>query len=187
MCGVTPKYTLRERSHRVTQVLQQRVHTGRLDGPGHPGVSLQFLGVRFQTDLWLPARRHDVFAFFADAANLESITPPWLRFEVATPMPVSMARGALIDYRLRIHGIPLRWRAEITVWEPPHRFVDEQRHGPYRRWVHTHTFIEERGGTRISDEVDFEAPGPRFVNRLVMRDVRRIFEYRGRALHKLFA
>jgi len=143
--------------------------------------------VRFETDLWLPARRDDVFAFFADAANLESITPPWLRFHLDTPMPLTMARGALIDYRLRVHGIPLRWRAEITVWDPPHRFVDEQRHGPYRRWVHMHTFIEERGGTRVSDEVDFEAPGGTLLGRLVLRDIGRIFEYRRGMLHKLFA
>jgi ligand-binding SRPBCC domain-containing protein len=142
--------------------------------------------MRFHSDLWLPAPRDEVFAFFADAANLESITPPWLRFHLDTPTPLTMACGARIDYRLRIHGIPLRWRAEITVWEPPHRFVDEQRRGPYRRWVHTHVFTEERGGTRVSDEVDFEAPGPTFVTRLVVRDVRRIFAYRADALHKLF-
>ena len=143
--------------------------------------------MRFETELWLPARRADVFAFFADAANLEAITPPWLRFHVETPTPVTMARGALIDYRLRVHGIPLRWRAEITAWDPPHRFVDEQRRGPYHRWRHTHTFTEERGGTRVADAVEFEAPGGSLVTRLVARDVRRIFEYRRGMLHRIFS
>ena len=142
--------------------------------------------MRFETDLWLPAPRDTVFAFFANAGNLEQITPSWLRFEVTSRQPITMARGTLIDYRLRIRGLPVRWRAEITVWDPPHGFVDEQRRGPYRRWIHTHTFREERGGTRIGDQVDFSAPGGRLVDHLVLHDVRRIFEFRGRMLHKLF-
>ena len=141
--------------------------------------------MRFETTLWLPVPRERVFAFFAEAGNLETITPPWLRFEIMSPA-VAMTRGATIDYRLRIHGIPVRWRAEITVWDPPYRFVDEQRRGPYRRWVHTHTFTEERGGTRAADAVEFTAPGGALVDRLVLRDVRRIFAFRSEMLHKRF-
>ena len=85
----------------------------------------------FHTELWLPRGRDEVFPFFAEARNLEAITPPWLNFEVLTPAPVAMRAGALIDYRIRVHGIPIRWRTEIVEWNAPRRFVDVQLRGPY--------------------------------------------------------
>src|SRR5438105_4101409 len=92
--------------------------------------------VRIRTliqEQWLPVARDKVFAFFADAGNLDAITPPWLHFQVVTPQPMTLQAGAVIDYRLRVHGLPMPWQSEITIWEPPHRFVDVQRRGPYRR------------------------------------------------------
>ena len=142
--------------------------------------------MRLDTDVWLPRPIDEVFAFFADAANLEALTPPWLHFHILNPAIV-IERGALIDYRLKLHGVPLRWRSEISRWEPPHLFVDEQRKGPYRRWVHTHTFTAERGGTRVRDSVEFEAPLGWLVGGFVMRDVRKIFAFRQQALATLFA
>jgi GrpB-like predicted nucleotidyltransferase (UPF0157 family)/ligand-binding SRPBCC domain-containing protein len=141
--------------------------------------------MRFATDIWLPRPRDEVFRFFSDAANLETLTPPWLNFEILTPNIV-LRPGAVIDYRLRVYGIPLRWQSEISRWEPPERFVDEQRRGPYRRWVHTHTFVEERNGTRVGDAVEFEVPFAWVAGRLVMRDVRRIFAFRSATLLMLF-
>ena len=94
---------------------------------------------RLERDQWIPAPLEDVFAFFGDARNLERITPDTLRFEVRTPAPIEMKRGARIDYRLKIRGVPARWQSEITVWEPPRRFVDVQRRGPYRQWHHEYT------------------------------------------------
>ncbi len=139
------------------------------------------------TATWLPKPLPEVFAFFADAVNLETLTPPWLRFELRTPAPIKMAPGTLIDYRLRLHGLPIRWRSEIAVWEPPTRFVDEQRRGPYRLWRHAHTFAEEDGGTRVEDHVEFGAFGGLIVNEwIIARDLRRIFSYRHRQLHRLF-
>src|SRR3954451_64976 len=88
----------------------------------------------------LPGAPDEVFPFFADARNLEAITPPLLRFRVTTPEPIEMGAGTLLEYRLRIHGIPVRWRTLIEDWAPPHRFVDTQLRGPYARWHHTHTF-----------------------------------------------
>ena len=141
--------------------------------------------MRFATNIWLPRPREEVFRFFSDAANLERLTPPWLNFHILTP-GIELRPGALIDYRLRLYGIPLRWQSEISRWEPPERFVDEQRRGPYRSWVHTHTFVEERGGTRVADAVDFEVPFGWLVGGLVMRDVRRIFAFRTAALLRVF-
>ena len=141
--------------------------------------------MRFESDLWLPRQRDEVFAFFADAANLEAITPPWLHFHILNP-DVAIREGARIDYRLRLRGIPLTWQSEISRWDPPHVFVDEQRKGPYRRWVHTHGFAEERGGTRVSDAVEFEVPVGWLVGGFVMRDVKTIFAFRQQALLKRF-
>jgi GrpB-like predicted nucleotidyltransferase (UPF0157 family)/ligand-binding SRPBCC domain-containing protein len=141
--------------------------------------------MHFNTDIWLPRPRDEVFQFFSNAANLEALTPPWLHFEILTP-GVALRSGARIDYRLRLYGIPFRWQSEISRWEPPHRFVDEQRRGPYRRWVHTHTFTDERGGTLVADAVDFEVRFAWLTGALVMRDVRRIFAFRTEVLVKRF-
>ena len=139
------------------------------------------------SEVLLPRPPDEVFPFFADAGNLERLTPPWLRFEVLTPGPVEMRPGAAIDYRLRLRGAPIRWRSEITAWEPPFRFVDEQRRGPYRLWVHEHRFEERAGRTLASDRVRYAAPGGWLVDRLLVRpDLERIFEYRRAALRRIF-
>jgi len=141
----------------------------------------------FSSEQWLPATRDKVFPFFADAANLQEITPPWLDFRVATPQPLAMRVGALIDYRLKVHGIPLRWRSEITAWEPPHRFVDEQQRGPYRLWIHEHLFEERDGGTLVVDRVRYAVPGGALINWLFVRhDIARIFAHRTAALRQRF-
>jgi len=122
------------------------------------------------------------FAFFADARNLEAITPPWLRFRVVTPDPITMRPGTLIDYRLRLHGLPLRWRTRIDAWEPPRRFVDTQLRGPYALWEHTHTFEPAGAGAVVmTDRVRYALPrlGPGWF---VRRDLDRIFDFRARAI-----
>jgi ligand-binding SRPBCC domain-containing protein len=140
-----------------------------------------------ETRIFLPHALETVFAYFADAGNLEAITPPWLRFEVLTPRPIAMRAGALIEYRLRLHGVALRWQTEITAWEPPHRFVDEQRRGPYRTWIHEHTFAPSDSGCEVRDCVRYSVPGGWLVDRLLVRgDVRRIFEHRAEVLRRLF-
>jgi len=135
----------------------------------------------------LPRSPDKIFPFFADAGNLESITPPWLHFEILTPLPIKMHAGTLIEYRLRIHGIPIRWQSEITIWEPPLRFVDEQKQGPYRKWIHEHTFAGHENGCEMRDFVRYAVPGGLLIDRLfVRREVQRIFEYRELKLLKLF-
>lgn len=131
-----------------------------------------------------------VFPFYANAANLEGITPPWLGFEVTTPRPIEMRVGALIDYRLKLHGIPVRWRTRIEAWEPPHRFVDAQLSGPYSLWHHTHTFVADgKNGTILGDRVRYAIPfgpaGELARTLIVARDLERIFDYRRDAVAKL--
>ncbi len=132
--------------------------------------------------------RAEVFAFFADPGNLERLTPPWLSFRILTPRPIAMRAGLRLDYRISLHGLPLRWQSEITAWEPPFRFVDEQRRGPYRLWIHEHRFHERGGGTEIVDQVRYAAPGGRLVEKLfVDRDLARIFDYRRDRIAALLA
>ncbi|HYG33869.1 MAG TPA: SRPBCC family protein [Clostridia bacterium] len=141
----------------------------------------------YKSELWLPKPRKDVFDFFSDARNLQAITPPWLNFSIETPDPIVMQPGAIIDYQLRLRGFSIRWQTEITVWDPPVRFVDEQRRGPYRLWVHEHRFEARDGGTQTNDLVRYAVPGGRLVHWLfVRRDVDRIFAFRRKKLMQLF-
>ena len=130
----------------------------------------------------------EVFAFFSDAQNLSVITPDWLKFEIVTPTPIEMGAGTRIDYRIKLHGIPLPWQSEITAWEPPHRFVDEQRRGPYRYWIHEHTFTADGvNRTIIRDRVRYAVPGGALVHRLfVGPDLERVFNYRAQKLDEIF-
>ena len=142
----------------------------------------------FESQLWLPQPRDKVFAFFSDAQNLDLITPPWVHFRTVTPGPMEIHLGTLIDYKLRIHGFPVRWRSEITAWEPPLRFVDEQVRGPYRLWIHEHTFAQRDGNTLVSDRVQYAVPFDWLAHPLlVRRDVERIFRYRNDMLRQRFA
>ncbi|MCS6852088.1 MAG: SRPBCC family protein [Gemmataceae bacterium] len=143
-----------------------------------------------EREIWLPRPIDEVFAFFSDAFNLNRLTPPWLRFEVLTPPPIVMRPGTRIDYRLRLHGLPIRWQTLITRWEPPSLFVDEQVRGPYRRWVHHHRFTPCDGGTVARDHVEYAVPGGPFeplIHRfLVFPDLEAIFAYRHHQLLALF-
>ena len=141
----------------------------------------------------LPLPRAEVFPFFADAQNLAAITPPELAFEIVTPTPIDMRPGALIEYRLGLFGIRFGWRTEIVAWEPPYRFVDQQLAGPYKRWHHTHTFLDELGpdgrpGTRMDDVVLWELPLAPFGEAaypLVRAQLARIFGYRQKRIEEL--
>jgi ligand-binding SRPBCC domain-containing protein len=145
-------------------------------------------GYVLESSIRVPHGLDEVFRFFSDARNLELVTPPFVRFRIVTPTPLEMREGLLIDYALRIHGLPMRWRSEITAWDPPHRFVDTQVRGPYRRWVHEHRFTDLGQETLVEDRVEYRVPGGRLAHRLfVRRDVERIFEYRSAALRRLLA
>ncbi len=130
------------------------------------------------------------FALYADASNLGPLTPPWLDFELTTPADVALRPGTLLDYRLRLHGFPIRWRTRIEAWEPPTRFLDTQARGPYSLWEHTHLFeADGEAATVIRDRVRYSVPyGPlgALAHALfVRRDLERIFDYRAAAVAAL--
>ena len=131
-----------------------------------------------------------VFAFFAEPFNLERITPAFLRFRITTPPPLEMRAGALIDYRLRLHGVPFKWRTRIESFDPDRSFVDVQIKGPYRSWRHRHEFREVKGGTEVRDIVDYEMPlglvGAWAHRIFVARSLDRIFDFRRRAVADIF-
>jgi ligand-binding SRPBCC domain-containing protein len=145
------------------------------------------LGVeRLEREIIVPASLDDTFAFFADAANVQRITPPWLHFSILTPMPVEMRAGQEIAYRIRLYGLPMPWRSRIDVWEPGVCFVDRQLVGPYRWWRHEHRFETLPGGTRVIDHVDYAPRAGWLSGALVRRDLLRIFAYRHEVLRATF-
>jgi ligand-binding SRPBCC domain-containing protein len=139
---------------------------------------------------WIQRPVHEVFAYFADAYNLEEITPPWLGFQILSTTAKTISKGTEIRYRLRLHGIPIHWRTEIRIWDEPNRFVDVQRSGPYRLWHHTHLFEAHGDRTKMTDVVRYILPFGilgRIVHAIKVRDdVQRIFDYRYRRIAELF-
>jgi ligand-binding SRPBCC domain-containing protein len=131
----------------------------------------------------VPVDVDEAFAFFADAWNLEAITPPWLRFRIVEA-PKTLEQGSLLEYRLRLFGVPIRWRTEIVEWQPPFGFTDVQLSGPYRRWEHTHRLAAKDGGTEIHDRVVYRLPYEPLAGLLAPVTVRpwlkAIFDYRAR-------
>ncbi|MEO7042257.1 MAG: SRPBCC family protein [Gemmatimonadaceae bacterium] len=136
----------------------------------------------------VPRPLAEVFAFFSDAANLERITPPELRFELTTPTPIEMKVGSLIDYRLRLFGVSFGWRTRIADWEPGVKFVDEQLKGPYAEWIHTHSFRADANGTWVGDNVQYRLPLfplSEIALPIVKLQLHRIFKYRTRKIAEL--
>jgi ligand-binding SRPBCC domain-containing protein len=138
---------------------------------------------------YIPRPLAEVFPFFADAGNLEAITPPWLNFRILTPQPIKVQAGTLIDYRLALFGVPLAWRTRIEAFDPPQRFIDRQVWGPYKLWHHTHEFREADGGTWMTDHVEYKlflGPIGWAANAvMVRRMLDRIFDYRQQAIQRL--
>jgi ligand-binding SRPBCC domain-containing protein len=144
----------------------------------------------FHCEQFVPRPVDEVFEFFSRAENLQELTPPWLNFRILSVDPSPVRRGTTIKYSLRWRMVAIRWTSEIVEWQPPFRFVDEQRKGPYQRWHHEHRFISQGKGTVIEDEVQYELPFGalgRLAHRLrVEKDVKAIFAYRQKAIRKRF-
>lgn len=143
-----------------------------------------------EREQWLPQPIEAVFPFFADARNLEQITPPFLHFEVQKVEPREVRDGTLIDYRLRLHGFPVSWQSRIEEFVPGLKFVDTQTRGPYSLWHHTHEFEEYEGGTIVRDRVRYRLPlaplGNLVAGSFVNRDLEQIFDYRRQKMEELF-
>jgi hypothetical protein len=134
----------------------------------------------------VPAPIETTFAFFADASNLERLTPGWVKFSIETPLPIVMRTGLEIAYRIRLRGLPLAWTSRIDEWEPHQRFVDRQMSGPYLWWRHEHRFERVGGATRVIDDVEYLPRAAWITAGIVRRDVERIFCYRQKALRQIF-
>ena len=147
------------------------------------------IGYRLKASMQVKCPIDRVFEFFSDAANLEAITPPWLNFQILTPMPFEISKGSLLDYKIRLHYIPIKWRTEICVWEPPYRFVDQQLKGPYKKWYHEHTFKELGNGvTSVIDDVHYIPRGGSLIHKFFVKsDLEKIFNYRQEKLTEIFS
>lgn len=156
-----------------------------------PSVQIETLGgsrYRLTASVTLSRPRREVFAFFSNAHNLEMITPGFLNFRILTPAPIEMREGAKIDYRIRLHGIPIKWHTNISAWQPNERFVDEQIRGPYRHWHHEHLFEDAGHQTIMTDVVNYGVwLGAIFQPLVVKRDLLRVFEYRQNRILTLFS
>lgn len=144
-----------------------------------------------KTEIVRPYSINEVFEFFSKAENLEVLTPEFLNFQIKTPLPIEMKKGAIIDYRIYLYGIPINWRTNIISWEPPNMFIDKQIKGPYLLWEHTHSFSEEilngNKQTKMVDFVKYRVPGGWIVNKLfIERELRKIFKYRSSKMLEIF-
>jgi ligand-binding SRPBCC domain-containing protein len=143
-----------------------------------------------ETETTIPASRKNVFALFSDASNLGRLTPPSLGLRILTPLPIRMGEGALIDYRILLRGLPMRWRTRICRWNPPFEFIDEQLKGPYRRWIHHHTFEERDSRTtfrrdRVRYALPYAALGDLALP-FIQTELWGIFEFRQRVILEIF-
>jgi ligand-binding SRPBCC domain-containing protein len=139
----------------------------------------------------IPASLDEVFSFFSEAENLNAITPPWLYFKILTPLPIKMKKNALIDYSIKLLGLQMTWKTEISDWQPPHRFTDRQIKGPYRVWEHAHIFEERGGETQMEDVIRYAVPGfvlsPLIHFLFVRPRLERVFDFRETAILEYFS
>ncbi len=139
---------------------------------------------------FLPYPVDRVFNFFKKPENLNQVTPPHLGFKILTPSPIPMAKGTVIDYTIRLYGVPMKWQTVITDYSPPHFFTDTQVKGPYKTWIHTHRFFPQDGGTLMVDEVRYEVPlgffGDIIRGMFVKHEVEKIFDYRRKVIDGVF-
>ena len=137
----------------------------------------------------LPVKLEDAFAFFEDATNLEIITPEFLNFRITSELPIEMCEGQLIDYRLRLFGVPISWTTKIVEYQPPFHFCDMQIRGPYNHWFHRHEFKQTNDGTLMTDVVDYQIPlgvlGKIARRMFVQKTLKRIFDYRCEQIHRV--
>lgn len=139
---------------------------------------------------YIPLKLERVFPFFADANNLEKITPKFLNFKIRNINSSQMGLNTLIEYTLEVHKIPIEWKTKIQKWNPPHEFVDRQLKGPYKLWLHTHKFENLANGTLMTDIILYQLPfgylGWLGGHKLVNLDLQKIFDFRRKQIDSLF-
>ena len=144
----------------------------------------------FESETIIPRPREEVFSFFQKAENLQKLTPEWLDFDILTPTPIVMQEGALIDYRLKLLGVPVTWKTRISEWKPMFSFQDVQLSGPYEEWIHTHSFEDSGEHTLMRDRIQYRPRGgilAPVLNRLfVAANIRKIFDYRTEKILEVF-
>lgn len=145
----------------------------------------------FQAEQIIERPIAEVFDFFSKAENLQKITPPLLNFKILTPTPIAMGPGTLIEYQLKVRGLPMRWLTRIDSWQPPFSFSDVQLKGPYKLWHHTHEFEAlSENRTFMRDKIRYEVPlGPLglIANLLIVRkDIENIFLFRKSEIDRIF-
>jgi ligand-binding SRPBCC domain-containing protein len=144
----------------------------------------------FEDEFLVDVSIDQVFDFFSKAENLEKITPPFLKFKIMTKKPINLKQGTIIDYKLNLRKVPFKWKTKITAWDPPYKFEDTQVKGPYKQWIHTHTFKQTEIGTMIKDRIEYRSPGWIFepiINKLFVRpDIEKIFKYRREQFQRYF-
>ena len=144
----------------------------------------------YECEQWVPKTIEEIFPFFAEAKNLEKITPPHLRFHIVGMNTETINKGTLIDYKLQLYGVPFKWKTKISEFEPNKMFIDEQLKGPYSKWVHLHTFEQINGGTLLKDLVHYRIPmgalGKILLGRFIRKDIEKIFNYRKSVIAELF-
>ena len=144
----------------------------------------------FSTQCWIPAKRKDVFTFFCNPKNLERMTPPWLHFKMTNQTTSEVGKDTEFTYKLKIHGVPIRWTSRIESWQPESEFSDIQLSGPYSKWFHMHRFKDQDGGTLMLDDVTYQPPGgwlgKILAGPFIRRDIKTIFEFRERTIKQVF-
>ena len=144
----------------------------------------------FSTEQFLPYSLERVFGFFKKPENLNQVTPKNLGFKILTPSPIKMEKGTVIDYTIRLYGVPMHWKTVIAEYDPPHFFTDTQVKGPYQVWIHTHRFVAQNGGTLMIDDLQYAIPlgclGELARAMFVKKEIERIFEYRKKVIKQIF-
>ena len=148
------------------------------------------MGKRIIFEQWIPKKKEEVFSFFSEVKNLESITPPNLHFKTTRMLTETIGEDTLITHKLRMNGIPISWQSLITKWNPPHQFTDIQKKGPFKKWHHTHFFKDLAGGTLMIDQVDLEVPfgifGHTIAGWKIFKDVEKIFTFRYKTIQEIY-
>ena len=144
----------------------------------------------FESKLVIDKPIYEVFEFFCKAENLQKLTPPTLNFKILSELPIEMKKGSRINYRIKLYGVPVIWKTEITKWDPPFEFEDTQLKGPYKLWKHRHIFKDLGDKTEMTDIVEYNPKGFPFntiLDKLIVKkEIEKIFNYRTEKINQYF-